>query len=167
MIGALTATYDTHPMPAFVSPSGGTEEPDVPTTPVNPESSFALVLCARSGDQTAMEQLFSRYSRRLHQWAHSRLPGWARSMGDTHDLVQDTMMQVFRQIDRFEPRHTGAFLGYVRRTLHHNIVNRVRGSKGPAAFEALDSGDRRLRKRSQARTIEAPGHEFGHVVNEP
>ena len=33
--------------------------------PLDPESSFALVLRARTGDQAAIEQLVARYSRRL------------------------------------------------------------------------------------------------------
>lgn len=116
-------------------------EAEPSSTRVDPESSFALVLRVRAGDTVAGELLFARYSRRLHQWAHGRLPAWARGAGDTHDLVQDTMLQVYQHLDRFEPRHTGAFLAYVRRTLHNNIVTRVRASRGPGTFEPFDDSD--------------------------
>lgn len=125
---------------------------------IDPESSFALVLRVREGDRIAAELLFARYSRRLHQWAHGSLPPWARGLGDTHDLVQDTMMQVFRRLPGFQPRHAGAFFGYVRRTLHNNIVNRVRGSKGAGAFEVLDD-------ENEARLIRPETPEREHQID--
>jgi len=96
--------------------------------PIDPESSFALVLRARAGDQLALDQLFARYSQRLRRWAHGRLPPSARGLSDTHDLVQDTMLKVYTHFDRFKPRHAGAFLAYVRQTLHNTITDRVRSS---------------------------------------
>ena len=96
--------------------------------PIDPESSFALVLRARAGDQRALDQLFERYSQRLRQWAHGRLPPAARGVADTHDLVQDTMLKVYTHFDRFQPRHAGAFLAYVRQTLHNTITDRIRSA---------------------------------------
>jgi RNA polymerase sigma factor (sigma-70 family) len=93
---------------------------------VDPESSLALVIRARAGDERALNDLFERYSARLRVWAHGRLPPWARGPADTHDLVQDTLLQVIRKLDTFEPRHEGAFLGYVRMALRNNITDRIR-----------------------------------------
>jgi RNA polymerase sigma-70 factor, ECF subfamily len=116
-------------------------DPDAPRSPDSggPESSFQLVLKARAGDRAACEALFARYHTRLQRWAHGRLPAWARGSTDTLDLVQDTMLQVFRRLDEFEPKHAGAFLGYVRRTLNNTITDRIRFAQRRGILQPLDS----------------------------
>jgi RNA polymerase sigma factor (sigma-70 family) len=105
---------------------------------LDPESSFALVLRARRGDEAALNDLFERYSKRLRIWAHGRLPPWARGPNDTQDVVQDTLLQVIRKLDTFEPRHEGAFLGYVRQTLRNSITDRIRQAQRRGHVEPLD-----------------------------
>jgi RNA polymerase sigma factor (sigma-70 family) len=104
-----------------------------------PESTFQLVLRAQAGDDAAREALFTRYHVRLQRWARGRLPVWARGASDTQDLVQDTMLQVFRKLDGFTPVHAGGFLGYVRRTLKNTIVDRVRRAQRRGVSQPLDS----------------------------
>jgi RNA polymerase sigma-70 factor (ECF subfamily) len=129
-------------MPLITSVADPDDDPDAladaaSAASIDPESSFALVLRARAGDRVALEQLFARYSSRLVRWAHGRLPGYARTLGDTHDLVQDTMLKVFLHFDRFQPRHAGAFLAYIRQTLHNSITDRIRyGARRPT--ETID-----------------------------
>ena len=106
---------------------------------LDPESSFELVLRARRGDEAALNDLFERYSKRLRVWAHGRLPPWARGPADTQDVVQDTLLQVIRKLDTFEPRHEGAFLAYVRQTLRNNITDRIRQARRRGPVEPLDS----------------------------
>jgi RNA polymerase sigma-70 factor (ECF subfamily) len=106
---------------------------------LDPESSFALVRRARDGDEAALNDLFERYSKRLRIWAHGRLPLWARGPADTQDVVQDTLLQVVRKLDQFEPRHEGAFLGYVRQTLRNNITDRIRQAQRRGSSEPLAS----------------------------
>ena len=45
----------------------------------------------------------SRYFRPLEQWASGRLLVWARSAADTQDVVQDTLLSVFKNLGHFEP----------------------------------------------------------------
>jgi RNA polymerase sigma-70 factor, ECF subfamily len=135
-MSALTAL--THP--STMTPNGPPDQPDMPeiAAPLDPESSFALVIRARAGDHAAVEQLFSRYSGRLRGWAHGRLPAYARTYGDTQDLVQDTMIQVFKSLDRFQPQHAGAFLAFVRRTLHNKLIDRIRAARSRGPLEPFD-----------------------------
>jgi RNA polymerase sigma-70 factor (ECF subfamily) len=84
--------------------------------------SAELLRRARAGESQALSRLFAQYMPQLKRWAHGRLPAWARNAVDTGDLVQDALLQTFRNIDAFEPQREGALLGYLRRTL----VNRVR-----------------------------------------
>jgi len=90
------------------------------------ESSLILVRRAHDGDQAAINELFARYLPRLQRWAHGRLPSWARGSLDTHDLVQDTFMQVLKRLDQFEPRHEGAFQGYLRQALFNRVRDEIR-----------------------------------------
>jgi len=98
-----------------------------------PDTTFSLVLRARDGDPSALDELCARYMPRLRRWAHGRLPAWARQSIDTQDLVQDTLTQVTGAISRFNPKHEGAFQGYVRQTLLNNVRDEVRRAKGKLA----------------------------------
>jgi RNA polymerase sigma factor (sigma-70 family) len=85
-----------------------------------------LLLRAGDGDTAALEALYGRYLPRLKRWAAGRLPAAARDLADTHDLVQDTLLQTFRNLHRFEIRGEGAFIAYLRRALLNRISNEVR-----------------------------------------
>lgn len=90
------------------------------------ESSFALVLRARGGDEAARNELCARYLPRLRRWAHGRLPPWARDHLDTEDIVQDTLMQSVRRLDQFTPEHDHAFCAYVCEALRNRLRDAVR-----------------------------------------
>jgi RNA polymerase sigma factor (sigma-70 family) len=105
----------------------------------DPNSSFRLVARAKSGDQIAIELLCSRYLKRLQTWAHGRLPMWARGQADTQDLAQETLVQVIRRLDQFEPRHEGAFRGYVFRTMINRVLDEMRRAQRRPAGDPLDS----------------------------
>jgi RNA polymerase sigma-70 factor (ECF subfamily) len=87
-----------------------------------PESTLTLLERAQAGDSGALETLIGRYLPRLRRWASGRLPNWARDLADTQDLVQETVVQAFKGIDRFEVRGEGALQAYLRQAL----VNRIR-----------------------------------------
>jgi RNA polymerase sigma-70 factor (ECF subfamily) len=107
--------------------------------PLDPESSFVLVQRARHGDDSALNQLLDRYTRRLRIWAHGRLPAYARGPADTMDVVQDTLLKVVKKLDTFEPRHEGAFLGFVRTILHNDILDRIRKAQRRGPSQPTDS----------------------------
>jgi RNA polymerase sigma factor (sigma-70 family) len=81
-----------------------------------------LLRLAKDGDRVALDQLMSRYLPRLERWASGRLPTYARSLLDTSDLVQDTLLRVLERLDRVEIRGPGAFQSYVRLA----VLNRIR-----------------------------------------
>lgn len=97
---------------------------DAPGTrgPVDLETSLALFERARAGDTEARDALVARYLPRLQRWATGRLPARARDATDTQDLVQDTVIQTFRRLERLEVRGEGALLAYLRQ----GVVNRIR-----------------------------------------
>lgn len=80
----------------------------------------------RAGDQMALERLFKRYMTPLKRWAHGRLPQWARDVRDTDDLVQESVLNTLKQINRFEPSRDGSFHAYLRTALHHRLLDEIR-----------------------------------------
>lgn len=105
------------------------------------ESTVALIEQARGGDREALERLVARHVAPLRRYVSGRLPRWARDLSDTDDLVQDTLLRTFKNLDGFEPRGAGALQAYLRQA----VLNRVRDElrrKGRAPFmldaDALD-----------------------------
>jgi len=135
MIGTLSLRRG--PVQTMADPIQPVNARTVPTggVPTEAESSIVLVRRAHDGDQAAIDALFARYLPRLQRWAHGRLPAWARGSLDTHDLVQDTFMQVLQRLDQFEPRHEGAFQGYLRQALFNRVRDEIRRAtrRGPAS----------------------------------
>jgi RNA polymerase sigma-70 factor, ECF subfamily len=103
-------------------------------------TSLELVLRASAGDQTAYTELYARYKPRLQRWAHNRLPLGTRGALQTEDLVQDTLTRVFEHLGTFNPRHEGAFQGYVRTTLLNRIRDLARRHKRRGTPDPLSSG---------------------------
>ncbi len=103
--------------------------PDASATGNQPlESTTELLGRVRSGDERALNTLVNLFWPRLQRWAHGRLPAGARSLSDTEDLVQITLIRVLKQLDGFEPRHPGAFLSYLRRSYLNNLRNEIRAA---------------------------------------
>ncbi len=92
----------------------------------DPESSIALVARLQSGDADAQERLFARYLKPLTRWAHGRLPPYARSMADTHDVVQDGILRVLKNVATFRPEGPGKFHAYLRQAVMSHIIDEIR-----------------------------------------
>jgi RNA polymerase sigma-70 factor (ECF subfamily) len=101
-------------------------------------SSLTLLERAQAGDRAALESLVARYLPRLQRWASGRLPRWARDMAETQDLVQETLFQTFKRIDRFESRGEGALQAYLRQAVLNRIREELRRAKRRPARSELD-----------------------------
>lgn len=66
------------------------------------------------------------------------MPRWARSASDTHDLVQDTLLNTFRKIGSFEPRREGAFQAYLRQAVMNRIRDELRRKAARPATSTFD-----------------------------
>ena len=102
-------------------------------------SSLTLLERARAGDRAALDSLIARYLPRLQRWASGRLPRWARDMADTQDLVQESLFQTFKRIERFEPRGEGALLAYLRQAILNRVREELRRAKRRPPRSELDS----------------------------
>ena len=97
-----------------------------------------LITRAKSGDRKALDTLMARYRPRLERWASGRLPGSARSLLDTGDLVQETLVKALEGLDRFEVRGPGLFQAYVRQAILNRIKDQVRWARRRPTEEVSD-----------------------------
>ncbi len=93
------------------------------------ESTQHLLARVQEGDREALERLYSRYIPRLRAWATGRIPPWARDMGDTEDIVQETVIASLGRLETFEMRGDGALRGYMRQAVLNRVRNLVRDRK--------------------------------------
>jgi RNA polymerase sigma factor (sigma-70 family) len=91
-----------------------------------PDSTATLLERARAGDQQAIETLFMRCLPPLRRWARGRLPGWARDVADTNDVVQEALLQTFRHLETFDARGEGALQAYLRQAVMNRIRDHIR-----------------------------------------
>jgi RNA polymerase sigma factor (sigma-70 family) len=129
---------------------------DASNEPPELHSSLTLLERAQAGDRAALESLITRYLPRLQRWASGRLPRWARDIADTQDLVQETLFQTFKRIERFEARGEGALQAYLRQAILNRIREELRRTKRRPPRSELD-----LAAEGTARSPleEAIGHE--------
>jgi len=97
--------------------------------PLSPETTVELLELAKDGDSEALDRLLERCVPALRRWAHGRLPLHARSMSDTADIVQDTIISAMRHLEAFESRHQGALQAYLRQAVMNRIRDVIRQQK--------------------------------------
>jgi RNA polymerase sigma-70 factor (ECF subfamily) len=102
------------------------------------ESSYELIARAQSGDDAALNRLLARYLPRLRRWATGRLPTYARDLGDTNDLVQETLVGAFRNLKKFDNRGEGALQAYLRQAVLNRLRGELRRHGRRPEIEALD-----------------------------
>ena len=121
------------------------EEPESPRTPIPSEgvdasadATLKLIERAKAGDREALDVLFARHLPALRRWASGRLPRWARDIADTQDVVQETVLQVFKRVEAFEPRGEGALQAYLRQAVLNRIRNELRNKGRRPSFQDID-----------------------------
>jgi RNA polymerase sigma-70 factor (ECF subfamily) len=114
-----------------------------PTSPEPPSpgepllATIELLRRAKEGDPRALDSLMARYLPRLRSWASGRLPMRARSLLDTADLVQETLLRTLERLDQVEVRGPGGFQAYVRSAVLNRIRDQIRwASRRPASDDA-------------------------------
>ena len=105
----------------------------------NTQSTALLVGKAQDGDAAARDALIAHCLPALRRWARGRLPAFARDLAETEDLVQVTLMQALKNLDRFQYRGTGSFLAYLRMILLNAVKQELRRvGRTPDSTERMD-----------------------------
>ena len=97
-----------------------------------------LFRLANGGDREAIDKLFERLAPPLQRWASGRLPGWARSMVSTVDLVQEALMSTFRVIEKGSSSDNIAIHAYVRTSLKNRMIDELRKVQRRPALREMD-----------------------------
>lgn len=93
---------------------------------VGNEPTEQLLRRIRGGEAQARQTLYARCLPLLRRWAHGRLPGYARDIADTDDLVQVTLLRALNHLQEFESSRSGSFLAYLRQILLNEVRNELR-----------------------------------------
>lgn len=92
----------------------------------SPTSTFTLLEQARAGDREALSRAFEKHQKRLAVLVHFKLNPQTRTFSDVEDVVQETFLRAFRDLDRFQYQSPGSFLRWLSSIADHVIVDRVR-----------------------------------------
>ena len=117
----------------------------VPSGPGRPQpgsdllSTLDLLERFKLGDQQAVALLVERSIPPLRRWARGRLPGWARGIAETQDLVQTALMRALPRLREFQARHPGALQAYLRQAVANHIRDEIRKAATRPAAELGES----------------------------
>jgi RNA polymerase sigma-70 factor, ECF subfamily len=92
----------------------------------SPTSTFELLEEAKHGDREALSRAFEKHRRRLAVLAHCKLGARSRGFADVEDVVQETCLRAFRDIERFTYQSPGSFFRWLSAIADHVIIDRVR-----------------------------------------
>jgi len=118
------------------------------------ETTHQLVDRIRGGDAAATERLMRRYLPLLTRWAHGRLPGIARDLNETADLVQMTLLRAFQSLPAFEVQGQGAFFGYLRQIMSNLLKDELRRAARRPGHDEISTD-----------VVETEAQPFENVVN--
>jgi len=102
------------------------------------ESTADLVHAFRDGDDSARERIVGRCLPLLQRWARGRLPRYGRSLSETDDIVQVSLIRALNNLDRFESDRPGALLSYLRTILMNAVREEIRRSKNCVSGAPLE-----------------------------
>lgn len=78
-----------------------------------PVETSQLVKEAQGGDRTAVDELISRYLEFVRSVIALRMRRPRDSLGEFEDVVQETLVRVFKNIDKFEYRSESSFRNWL------------------------------------------------------
>ena len=100
-----------------------------------------LIVQIRAGSRGAWSQLVKRELPPLKRFAQGRLPAWARSTGDTQDIVQNVLMRALPRLSTWESQSRGALRAFLRKAVANQIVDEIRKARkrmgSPALLDSL------------------------------
>jgi RNA polymerase sigma factor (sigma-70 family) len=89
-------------------------------------STFGLITRVKAGDQEAFTRLFDKYRRRLAVLLHYKMSDELRIAMEVDDLLQETFLRAFRDIQHFSYRSPGSFLRWLASIADHVVIDAAR-----------------------------------------
>ncbi|MCA8975723.1 MAG: sigma-70 family RNA polymerase sigma factor [Planctomycetes bacterium] len=98
--------------------------------PGDPLAKTTLLLQrARSGDTGARERLFATFLPRVRRIVAARMGRTVRDLAEVDDMVQETMLDVFSNLEVRVPDSMGAFYLWLARCVENNIADCMRSGR--------------------------------------
>jgi RNA polymerase sigma-70 factor (ECF subfamily) len=89
-------------------------------------SSLSLIERIQKGDREAFTPLFEKYRNRLSALLHCKLSVRLRKSVEVDDLVQETLIRAYRELDSFVYRSPGSFFRWLARIADHVVIDAAR-----------------------------------------
>lgn len=89
-------------------------------------SASELIQRCRRGEERALEELFERYRHYLRVLAATQMGRQLRTKCDASDLVQQTLLEAYRDFADFQGEQEADLLAWLRRILANNLFNEAR-----------------------------------------
>src|SRR6184192_483117 len=101
--------------------------------PMNSEPNLSLtdvLLRARAGEAGELDRLFAACRNYLCVLAQNQVEGRLKAKADASDLVQQTLLEAYRDFAQFRGGSEQEWLAWLRRILAHNTAQFVRHYHG-------------------------------------
>jgi RNA polymerase sigma-70 factor, ECF subfamily len=95
-----------------------------------------LLVQARGSDPRQLDLLFSQCRNFLGIVARAQVESWLRAKVDASDIVQQTMLEAYRDFHKFRGSTEAEWLAWLRQILQHNAANFIRHYHGTAKRQA-------------------------------
>src|SRR5262245_66211110 len=107
--------------------------------PMDPTESLSvadLLARAKHHGQGDLDRLFALCRNYLGVVARAQVESWLQAKVDASDLIQQTLLEAYRDFDHFRGSTEAEWLAWLRRILAHNAANFVRQYRGTAKRQA-------------------------------
>lgn len=91
-----------------------------------------LLALAREGDPRRREELFQACREYLNQLARGQLEPWMQGKVDASDIVQQTLLEAYRDFRNFQGDSAGEWAAWLRCILERNAADFIRHYRGTA-----------------------------------
>lgn len=92
----------------------------------NDESLEGLIQGAQQGDDECREELFTLCRDYLGLMARAQIESCIRAKVDASDLVQQTLLEAYRDFDHFTGESSKEWIAWLKRILTHNATDYIR-----------------------------------------
>lgn len=89
-------------------------------------SSLSLIERVRRGDRDAFAPLFEKYRNRLAALLHYKMSARLRESVEVDDLIQETLIRAFGELDNFLYQAPGSFFHWLARIAEHVVIDAAR-----------------------------------------
>lgn len=84
------------------------------------------IQAAVAGDRDAVERLLRDCFQELERYVASRIPADLSSVLSTDEVIQETLVDVFRSIGKFDPSAPTSFEGWAQTIAEHRLLDCIR-----------------------------------------